>query len=37
LNSDKAFREVVKTCFSHRRKQLGAILRQPAAIQQAGA
>lgn len=36
LCSETAFREVVKTCFSHRRKQLGAILRNPEAVQQAG-
>jgi 16S rRNA (adenine1518-N6/adenine1519-N6)-dimethyltransferase len=36
LQSESTFREVVKTCFSHRRKQLGAILRNPSAVQQAG-
>ncbi len=36
LQSESVFREVVKTCFSHRRKQLAAILRQPEAIQAAG-
>jgi len=36
LASESIFRDVVKTCFSHRRKQLGAILRQPAVIRAAG-
>lgn len=36
LDRDASFYHVVKTCFSHRRKQLGAILRQPAALAQAG-
>ncbi len=36
LESDAAFQQAVKTCFAHRRKQLGAILRNTAAVEQAG-
>lgn len=36
LHSASVFREVVKTCFSHRRKQLGAIVRNPEAVHAAG-
>lgn len=36
LHSDDKFHQLVRACFAHRRKQLGAILRQPEAIAAAG-
>ncbi len=36
LENESGFHELVRTCFAHRRKQLGAILRKPEAIAAAG-
>jgi 16S rRNA (adenine1518-N6/adenine1519-N6)-dimethyltransferase len=36
LENDATFHDVVRTCFAHRRKQLGAILRKPEAVAAAG-
>ena len=36
LENEAGFHELVRTCFAHRRKQLGAILRKPEAIAAAG-
>lgn len=36
LTDERVYAELVKDCFAHRRKQLGSILRQPAALAAAG-
>lgn len=36
LHSEETFFQTVKNCFAHRRKQLGAILRNPEAVAKAG-
>ena len=36
LRDELQFRHLVKTCFSHRRKQLGSLVRDHAALQRAG-